>query len=393
MKIVIVNNDYRAKGAVESIVHDTKDVLVKNGHQVVMLTRDSNTISNNLKGKIGAFFSGIYSRSAYRAMVEIIRREKPDVVHAHNLYPLFSPSVLAACRSESVPTILTCHDYRETCPTFFHYRDGNVCELCAGGREYYCVLKNCRGNLPESIAYALRSSVANAFRLIQTNTTVVIALTEFAKRRLCAAGFDERRIVVIPNMVGMESPREPSPFGEYIAFAGRLSPEKGIETLLAAARSTQLPVHIAGDGPLKAALATQSPSNVRFVGELDRQSMEDFYRRARFVVVPSKCYEVCPMVIVEAMSHGKAVVASRIGGLPEMVKDELTGLLFEPGNAADLATKIDRLWNDNDRCVQMGEAGRRQATEQYGEPAFYGRLVAAYQKAIEMSEEMEARAK
>ena len=384
MKILLVNNDYRVKGAVETVVRDTADVLLKNGHQVVILTRDSKSIKNGFD-RAKAFFSGIYSFSAYRDVAALVEKERPDVVHAHNLYPLFSPSILAACRRRSVPTILTYHDYRETCPTYFHWRDGQICELCTGGHEYNCVLKNCRGSLVESAAHAVRSAVARKFHLIERNATLLMALTEFSKERLCAAGFEERRIAVVPNMTKIDAAEEPAPVGDYVGFAGRLSPEKSVETLLEAARRTGYPVKIAGDGPIREELERQAPANVKFLGALSGQSLCDFYRQARCIVVPSRWFEVSPLVILEAMGHFKPVVASRVGGLPTIIDDQRTGLLFEPGNVADLAAKIEMLWTDPARCAAMGQAARAKAIASHGAAAFYDRLLAAYQQAIALS--------
>src|SRR5579864_1519580 len=312
MRVLQVYNNYRSGGGGEAVVvTQTKDILQKHGHSVRMLERDSRTIVT-LRHKMAAFANGLYSWQAKREMADIIEKDRPDVVHVHNLYPLFSPSVLVACRQQSIPVVMTLHNYALTCPELRHLRAGAVCQRCLGGREHWCVLHNCRGNIFESLGYALRAASSRKLGLFVDNVTLFIALTNFAKHRLLNAGFEDHHIVVIPNAVSLpESPVDPST-GAYAAFVGRLSSEKGISALLIAACSTGLPVRIAGDGPMGPLLARQAPKNVEFVGKLDRMAIRTFYRSARFIIVPSKCFEGFPLVIAESMSHGVPVIASKI---------------------------------------------------------------------------------
>src|SRR5690606_26895816 len=148
-------------------------------------------------------------------------------VHAHNLYPLFSPSVLAACRRVGTPVVLSLHNQNLTCPRSDHLYRGKICEKCFGGREYHCVLQNCRENIFESIGYATRAAVARKLRLFERNVTVFIALTQFARRRLIQVGLPADRICVLPNMAPDSGPPVVPADGKYVAFAGRLSQEKG----------------------------------------------------------------------------------------------------------------------------------------------------------------------
>ncbi len=388
MKTLQIHNYYRFSGGEEIMFEAISRMLRKKGRKVFIFERKSDNIQG-LWGKICAFREGIYSNSSKKELSYILTREHPDVVHVHNVYPLISPSVLVACRQFDVPAVMTCHNYRFTCPTSLHLLNGTVCELCCDGREYWCVLKNCRGNILESIAYALRSTLARKLHLFNSNVTIFIALTEFARRRLVEAGFPEEMIVVVPNMVSIPDSITNSTGGRYVAFAGRISPEKGIDTLIAATRLTGLPVRLAGDGPILNKLVGRAPENAEFAGLLDTQKMAAFYRGARFLVLPSKWFEVCPMVIIEAMSHGLPVIASRIGGIPEIVEDGVTGFLFEPGNAKELAEKMKLLWENTDLCRQMGKAGREKAIREYSEDVYYERLMTVYKKAIEMNMELQ----
>jgi glycosyltransferase involved in cell wall biosynthesis len=280
--------------------------------------------------------------------------------------------------------VLSLHNHAQTCPNYDHLYQGHICDRCLQGSEIHCLLQNCRNNRLESIAYAGRAYFARRLRLFRDNVDMFICLTRFAKQRLVMAGFDAGRIAVLPNMVDLERRVSDPAHGGYVAFAGRFDREKGIDTLLAAGGMMQhpAPLHLAGDGPLRPQLEDMAPPNARFVGQLGATAMGAFYTRARMVVLPSVWFEMCPLVISEAMSHGLPVIASRIGGIPELVDDGETGLLFEPGNSEDLAHKIDTLWNNPDLCRRMGAAGRRKAERRYGADNYYRRLAAIYDRAI-----------
>ena len=324
-------------------------------------------------------------------MMELIQAESPDIAHVHNVFPQLTPSVLNACKRAGVPVVLHCHDYRLTCPVTSHLHDLKVCDRCRGGREYWCALNNCRGDIPESVAYAIRHAVVRAFRLVTDNVTLFVVLSEFAKHHLVNRGFREEQIVVLRNPVLLpESAVDPSG-GEYAAFVGRLVPEKGTDTLLAAAAwLPELPIRLAGSGPLMPRLVKSAPGNVTFAGHLNRENLVQFYKKARFLVIPSRWFEMCPLVISEGMSYGLPVVASRIGGLPELVEEHVTGLLFEPGNSEDLASKMELLWKNPQLCRQMGKAGRQKAFLEYSEELYYKRLMAIYAKAIELTKRNKA---
>jgi len=291
---------------------------------------------------------------------------------------------LVACKRKNVPVVMTVHSHNLTCPTWYHLYKGRVCEDCGGGHEYRCVLKNCRNNILESSAYALRSSVARGFRLFHDNVNVLIVLTPFAKAKLVQAGFREDQIAVVPNPASLrESAADPSA-GKYVAFAGRISPEKGVDTLLAAA--VQMPdvlFKVAGDGPALSEMNAKAPRNVEFVGKLGPDELSEFYNRSRMVAVPSVWFEQFPMVVLEAMGRALPVIGSRIGGLPEIIEEGVTGKLFEPGNAEDLTRQVRCLWEDPQLCRRMGIAGRQKAMRQYTEDAYFRNLMAVYQAAIQ----------
>lgn len=387
MKLLQIYNQYRSLfNGEETVVFRTAELVEQHGHTARLLMRSSRTIGNGWGGRFHAFFSGIYNMRAAAEVTRVLREYQPDIVHAHNLYPLFSPSVLAACRRVGTPVVLSLHNQNLTCPRSDHLYRGKICEKCFGGREYHCVLQNCRENIFESIGYATRAAVARKLRLFERNVTVFIALTQFARRRLIQVGLPADRICVLPNMAPDSGPPVVPADGKYVAFAGRLSQEKGLDVLLdAAARIPDVPIRIAGSGPLMDEVRRRQPPNIELLGQLNREEMAAFYRQARLLVLPSTTYEMSPLVIAEAMSHGLPVVASRLGGIPELVDHERTGLLFAPGNSEELAARLAELWRAPLRCELYGANGYAKAREQYGEQAYYANLVGIYRQAMTLA--------
>ena len=384
MKIIQVENHPRAGGGASNLFHMTADLLERKGQRVISFERRSLDLGTSLRGKWEAFTSGLYSPSTKHRFMQMVEIERPDIVHVHDLYPLLV-SILPACRETGVPVVMTVHNYRLTCPTLFHFHKGKVCEKCLGGREYWCILRNCREDLFESTAFALHNIVARRYRLFIDNVTVFIAITEFVKTQLQRAGLPPDRIEILPNMTNLpESPVDTS-LGTHASYVGRFSSEKGIDVLLAAAKiSPSVTVSLAGDYSGMPDLHRCLPPNAQLVGHLNEMQLHQFYHGSRFIVVPSNWFEVCPLTVLEAMGHGLPVIASRIGSLKGMVEDGVTGLLFEPGNAEDLASKIKLLWKDDDLRSKMGHAARNKALNTYNMDAYYVKLMNIYNRAIQM---------
>lgn len=382
MKILQVHNHYRFRGGEDNMFEHICAILREKSHAVETFERRSDSVEG-LAGKLLAVGSSIYSARAKRDFVKLLDRFQPELVHIHNVFPLISPSILEACAAREIPVVMRCPNYRLICPTGLHLRNGKACNLCAGGREYMCALTNCRANLFESTAMGLRGILVRMHGLFQKHVGVFIPPSEAVKQRLIAAGFPASRIMVVPNTVSIPETACDPAAGEYVAFAGRLSEEKGVETLLAAAALLpDIPFVIAGTGALQRTLQPLAPANVQFVGQLHRAGLDAFYARARICVVPSVWHEAFGLVAAEASAMGLPVVASRMGALPEIVDEGETGLLFESGNGDDLARQLKELWASPDRCREMGKAGREKVRREYAHDVYYGRLMGVYERAL-----------
>jgi glycosyltransferase involved in cell wall biosynthesis len=382
MRILMVHNKYGVMSGEEVMIERVISLLRKNNHEVRSFFKDSAEIESMRFGKARSFFAGIYSVSSKKEIRHVLDEFKPDIVQIQNLFPLISPAILPVIRKRGVPIVMRCANFRLICPNGLFLSHGHLCEKCRGGNELWCAILNCENNILKSLGYTIRNYVARKCRFYTNNITLYIAQTEFQKKYLINENFSPERIVVIPNMIDDIKQMTDSILGHYVGYVGRISHEKGIQTLIdAAASCSQIRFKFAGDYSRMPQLVEQRPPNADPLGQLDSVAINNFYDDCRIVVLPSICYEGFPSVLIEAMIHGKPIICSRIGGLSEIVEDRITGLLFEPGNTEEFSEKIRYLLERPDLCREFGQAGREKALREYSPDRYYERLMAAYEKA------------
>lgn len=383
MKILIVHNDYGKYSGEEAVVDKMASMLESHGNQVVFYRLSSKEALNRKTGMIHGFFSGIYSRSGVAGMREALRRYQPDIVHVHNLFPFISPAALFQCRKAGVPVVMTVHNYRLICPTGLFMRNGKACEIClAMGNEWGCIRYNCEHSYPKSIGYALRSTYARWSGAFKKNVDQFCCITQFQRNKLIEAGFDARKITVIPNSIDFPKHCECIP-GNYVGYIGRLSFEKGYDMLLEIARrNPTIPFRIAGAN--RYGYTKDLPSNITLSGYLEGSELSNFIRNASFIVIPSRCYEGFPMSILEAASHRKPVVAPNHGGFPEIIGigDSKIGYLFRPYDSADLEDKIKALWKAPEEVERLGRRAYEITAKLYDAEIIYERWMKLYRETI-----------
>ena len=383
MKVCLIHNHYGIHTGEEAVVDTTCDLLENHGHEAIPFFRSSEEIPDMRFGKIRAFFAGIYNPFSKRALRKLIEEQKPDLVHIHNLFPFISPAILPECRKACVPVVMTVHNFRLFCPTGLYMVNGEICRKCDRG-EHWCFFRNCTGSLYKSLGYALRNFIARKCQFYRKNVTMYATLTEFQRQIMIQKNYPASRITVIPNTVRMVNTPPRTSEGEYVACIGRISPEKGLPVLMGAAEKCKnISFKSAGSYDRMPDLPAKAPKNFQFLGNLDIEALKVFYQSARILALPTICYEGFPVVVIEAMLHKLPVIVSRIGGLPEIVDDGKTGLLFNPGNEEELAKKIRYLWERPELCGKVGEAGREKALSEYSPARYYERLMVCYEKAIE----------
>lgn len=367
MKILLVHNNYGKYSGEEAVVDKMATMLQGLGHEVAQLRMSTEGLRDSAVGKIKGFVAGIHSPAGVRAMREALKREKPDVVNVHNLYPFISPAALRECKRAGVPVVMTVHNFRLICPTGLFMRDGGPCEYCLQkGNEWGCVKFNCENSLLKSVGYAARNAVARLKRHYTDCIDKFACITDFQRRKLIEAGFDPKKTVLIPNSVDV-SDEILLPLGEYVAFCGRLSREKGIDLILEVARRhPDIPFRLAGECR-ESALIENLPKNVELVGYKTGNELTEFYRKARFMVMASRWYEGFPMSILESAQHYKAVIGPDHGGFTEIIGagDDAIGLLFEPGNAMALDAAVSKLWNDETLARSLGRMANGKLKARY----------------------------
>lgn len=367
MKVLLVHNDYGKYSGEEAVVDKMAGMLGALGHEVAQLRMTTAGARESLSGKIRGFVSGVYCPSGVKAMREALRREKPDVVNVHNLFPFITPAALRECKKAGVPVIMTVHNFRLICPTGLFMRDNRPCELCLEkGNEWGCVRYNCEHSILKSVGYAARNAVARLRRHYVDCVDCFACITDFQRRKLIAAGFPAEKIVIIPNSI--DGGKEPeSTKGNYVAFSGRISSEKGVDMIVEAARRNPgIQFRLAGAVRDKE-LVEKLPGNVRLMGHLSGEEFERFNAEARFFVMASRCYEGFPMAILEAARYGKPTIAPDHGGFSEIIGKgpDAIGVLFTPNDADALSDAIARLWASPSESLRLGSAAYRKLRNHY----------------------------
>lgn len=327
MKVVVAHNRYReAQPSGENIIVDQEiGQLAAAGVTVVPFLRSSDAIANlPLAGKALLPISPIYAPSAQRDLAELLRLERPDVLHLHNPYPLLSPWVVRTAHKFGVPVVQTVHNYRQVCSSGLYFRDGGICQDCRGRFVGVpAVVHKCyRGSRVQS---ALMATTLAVHRPTWRSVDRYIALTEGIAEHLRDYGIPADRIVVKPN--GIPDPGAPAPLGDGFLFLGRLSPEKGVGLLLDAwQRHTDGSLgtlRLAGDGELRPLVeaAAAARTDVEFLGPLDRDGVRAALRSTAVVMATSTWHDVLPTVVLEALSSGRPVLGTALGGIPYLVGD------------------------------------------------------------------------
>lgn len=386
MKIVLVHNRYQLAGGEDVVVDAERALLQANGHEVFVLER-SNLGIRGLAQRARTALGAIHSPGARKRLAAELRRLQPHVVHVHNFFPLWSPSIYYACRDAGLPVIQTLHNYRLLCPNALFFRDGHACEDCMGksvpwpGVAHACYRHSRLATAPVAAMLAAHRLAGTWTRLVDT----YIALTEFSRAKFIEGGLPAEKIVVKPHFVD-PVPAVGEGRGGYALYVGRLSVEKGIGTMLDAWKrlGAKWPLKVVGDGPLTPTVvgAARQGAGIEPLGRLPRHRVVELMQDAAVFIFPSLWYETFGMTLIEAYAVGLPVIASNLGVMSSLVQHRRTGLHFRPGDAADLAAQVEWALSHPAELDQMRRNARAEFELKYTAQRNHEMLMQIYQTGI-----------
>ncbi len=402
MRIIFANNYYYLRGGTERVFFDEMSALSQKGYQVVPFSM--NHLKNNpsewsdffaptieyenvsLTKKVANGPKLVYSYQSRSHFNRLVEKVQPDLLHAHNIYGRLTTSIIDICKKRSIPVVMTLHDYKLICPSYLLLKGDRICDKCKQFRYYHCFWSKChKNNRSASLVYTVESYFN--FLLKKYNTVdFFICPSKFIFDKHKDGGILPGKLVHLPNYVNIDSYEPSFTHENYILYVGRLSKEKGLLTLLKAVKGVDVQLRIVGDGAMRTELEIfaqeKDIGNVQFDGYKSGVALKEIFRGAMFVVFPSEWYENAPMTVLESFAYGKPVVASNIGGVPELVEENETGLLCKPSDFMGLREKILYLLFNPSQITQMGEKARRKVEEEYNVHVHLEKLIQIYERLV-----------
>lgn len=404
MKILFINKYFYPKGGPERVVFDTAGLFQDRGHTVTFFSmrhpKNHDTpckrffvsqVDYEKPGLINAVRSSLrmfYSCEANKKLRLLIKKNKPDVAHLHNIYHQISPSILHCLKENNVPVVMTLHDFKMVCASYLMLNKGKICEACKKSKYYRAFLKGCvRGSRIKSIPFTLEMYLHHKIMKIYDLVDVFITPGEFFRSKLQDMGF-RGNFVHLANFVDVDKFKPLFRWQENsIIYFGRIAKEKGLFTLVDAVKNIkEVFLKIAGEGPAKNELQEkikkENIKNVVFLGYMQGLTLHEEIGKSMFVVLPSECYENNPLQVLESFALGKPVIGSKIGGIPELIIEDKTGNLFTPYDAHDLRFKIEHLIANPARIMEMGINARVLAEKELNAQQYYDRLLKIYESVV-----------
>ena len=406
MRILVANKFWYHRGGLERVMFDEVAWLEEAGHEVAHFStahprNEPSPWSDYFApyvelgegarlgpgAKLLAATRMFYNREAAKRFTRLLVEFNPDIVHVHGIHRQLSPSILLAATDRSVPVIQTLHDYWPICPAdVLLRRNGAVCDpsLCRTTQPWACSIHRCVGSSAlRSALSAAEAWTRESLLGYQNLVTVFISPSYFLRTRVQAAGFAKRPIIVVQNAI---RERTESKGGDGFVYAGRLSREKGVHVLLEAARQAGVSLTIAGDGPLAPELRRQAGDHACFVGSVSPAAVSRLLDECAAAVVPSTWFENAPLAVLEPMASGTPVIASSIGGIPEMIRAGVDGVLVTPGSVAELRDALLAAQFESSRMRAFAASARSRTRTLFSPDSHLAGLLAVYEEASRLAE-------
>lgn len=394
MKVLLVNKFHYPKGGSETYYFTLADALRQKGHDVIFFAMQDEknrpcdqaeyfvsnaSVRGGIKSKLNMVLHIAYSKEAYRKMKALLAKEQPDLVILNLVHKQITLSILDAIREHDakLPVFWTMHDLIAVCPSYTMLDgSGHICEKCLQGSFKPCVQQKCiKGSTLMSMLSKYEAEYIRK-RNWYDQVDLYICPSEFYRRKLTESGFTKSPIITLRNPLPADTVFERGRAGDYILYFGRLAPEKGVKTLIDAAKEFGCRLVILGTGPMEAELReyAKEEANVEFQGFQTGKALRDYAENCRCVVLPSEWYENGPYSAMEAMAAGKPLIVSNLGGLPELVEDGVNGYIYSGGSQA-LAECIRKMLALGDgEYEKMADESLRRAKELFSAERYVQQL-------------------
>ena len=384
MKILQIHNEYKFKGGEETVVENERDLLVKNDCEVFQLIRKNSNEINNVFDEIKVAWNVIYSKKSKSIVFEKIKKIKPDIVHIHNTFPLWSFSVVDACYEMKIPIVMTLHNFRLICAKGTFYRNNQICEICTKYSTLNAIKFGCyQDSIIKSIPVSLMILKYRKGLALLNKVNKIIVLTGFIKQKFLEINFPENKIVIKPNFITSNLGLNPAANKSGFLYASRVSEEKGILDLIIAHNKFNFDLTVCGDGPLKKELI--SNKNIKYLGFLKKIDLIKIMEKSKFLIFPSKWYEGFPITILEAFSLETIVIAPNLGSITSIIKNKKNGILFTPNDTEDLVNKIKWALSNENKCEEIKKNAKKEFEAKYSDKVNYKMLINIYEKTIKES--------
>lgn len=388
MKILLIHNHYLEKGGEDEVVTAEAKLLTEHGHKVILYEKSNAYIESLPFFKKLAFIllELNFSKVVYKEIKEIVKMQKPDIAHIHNIFVCITPSVYFALKEENIPIVQTLHNYRFFCLKGIFFNKGNICEKCKGKKFFNAVAGKCWRN--SFMLSLFLGKLLTKMGYFLKNIDSYIVLSKFSRDKFIEYGLNKQKMYLKRNFLDIETDGNTRD-NNYALFIGRLVDYKGIETLMEAFKiCPSYKLKIIGDGPMSREVGsfTSSYTNIEWLGKLNRDSLLGIIKNSSFLIFPSECYETMGMVILESFVFSKPVLASNLGAVKELVIEGVNGILFETGNPTDLASKISYLFSHEKERIEMGKNANKIYRERFNKEKNYQDLMNVYTETIKNKE-------
>ena len=384
MKILLSNKFYYRRGGDCIYMLNLEQLLKEQGHDVAVFAMDypenidtpwKKYFPSNMS-KLMAFSRPFGSSEVKNKFSALLNDLKPDVVHLNNIHTQMSPVIAEVAHKEGIKVVWTLHDYKLLCPRYDCLRYGkDICELCFNGDKSNCKTYKCMKGSKLASIIGYEEAIKWSRERLESCTDVFVCPSKFMADKMVQGGFKKDKMKVLCNFIDVQKcKRDEFTKGDYYCFIGRLSHEKGVKTLIEAANKLPYKLVIIGGGPMEEELNAVAGKNIEFVGFKQWNEIKELVGKARFSVIPSEWYENNPLSVIEAQCLGTPVLGARIGGIPELINEGVTGMTFESRNVDDLAKKIEGMWKHDFDYKAIAEMSQKQ----YNAEKYYSEIMKVY---------------